>query len=506
MASKRSNKYHWLKLIWFHFYDWNWFLLFALLPITSLPLLASISRSMVAPPAAIFVLLLFIFWLVPYLVNGGALPYHLKPITWFFLIAVFSTILGLLAQIPPFKDISTFSSAIKGISTLIIGIGFYLLVSTYLRTEKLLKITFQIINWSGLIVLLWTFLRAGFWLTMHTYPAIIDQIQNLISIGELGTSRAFGFTMEPSWFAHQLNMLYLPFWLSASLFKLSSHKFKIGFITFENILLVLGVAALGLTLSRVGMAAFLLMLTVIFIKFNIKIINNIKNKITINDAIKNQSGKKKLAIINVVLIFAFLLTYLGLIYGTTTILSKVDTRMADLFTFDTKSDSPILHYADSLKLGERVAYWIAGWNIFNDHPIIGVGLGFAGYYMPQNLNPYSRIMVEVRRILYRSDFLMNIKSIWIRILAETGIAGFCCFLVWLYVIFSSARLLQKSKNLSHRLVGIAGLFMLLAFLLEGFSIDSFALPYLWVTAGLTTAVSVMEMKSIIPLKTENQIE
>ncbi len=496
MPSKKSNPFLGIQTIRFHFFEWNWFLLFATLPITSLPLLASISGSMVAPPATIFLFILCGFWLIPNLINKGALPFHFKPVMWFLLIAVFSTIFTLITRIPPFKDISTFDSAIKGFITLVIGISFYLIIATYLRTERLLIITLQIMNWSGLFVLLWTFLRAGFWYTTHTYPALIDQIQNITSLGELGTGRAFGLTMEPSWFAHQLNMLYLPLWLSATISKVSSHKFKIGFFTFENLLLLMGVTSLSLTLSRVGIAAFFLMLAAIFIEFNSKIIKSIKSKLVAVGTGKKLHKKKNLGFINIVLIFIFFFAYVSLAYGTMVVLTKVDNRMADLFIFDTTSESPVLDFADNLKMGERVAYWIAGWNVFNDHPIMGVGVGLAGYYMPENLNPFSRIMVEVRRILYRSDYLMNIKSLWIRILAETGIVGFCCFLVWLYILFSSAKFLQKSQNRIYKLIGKAGFFMLLAFLLEGFSVDSFALPYLWVTAGLITSTSIMEYRIV----------
>jgi hypothetical protein len=33
--------------------------------------------------------------------------------------------------------------------------------------------------------------------------------------------------------------------------------------------------------------------------------------------------------------------------------------------------------------------------------------------------------------------------------------------------------------------------VILVFLVEGFSVDSFAMPYLWVSLGLATAASVM---------------
>ena len=38
-----------------------------------------------------------------------------------------------------------------------------------------------------------------------------------------------------------------------------------------------------------------------------------------------------------------------------------------------------------------------------------------------------------------------------------------------------------------KVLGLAGSFMLVGLLVEGFSIDTFALPYYWVTLGLVTA-------------------
>ncbi len=39
-----------------------------------------------------------------------------------------------------------------------------------------------------------------------------------------------------------------------------------------------------------------------------------------------------------------------------------------------------------------------------------------------------------------------------------------------------------------RMIGMAGFLSLLALLFEGFSLDTFALPHLWVMLGLVTAV------------------
>jgi O-antigen ligase len=93
--------------------------------------------------------------------------------------------------------------------------------------------------------------------------------------------------------------------------------------------------------------------------------------------------------------------------------------------------------------------------------------------------------------------LFNIKSLWVRILAETGLVGFAIFLGWLFVIFLSARYLLKNENSLMRTIGWAGIFMLVAMILDGFSVDSFALPYIWATTGLVTAASTLAFTSSV---------
>ncbi|HEX7434618.1 MAG TPA: hypothetical protein VF326_13280, partial [Anaerolineaceae bacterium] len=51
----------------------------------------------------------------------------------------------------------------------------------------------------------------------------------------------------------------------------------------------------------------------------------------------------------------------------------------------------------------------------------------------------------------------------------------------------SARFVGRSCDSTLKLVSLAGQLALIAFLVEGFSIDSFALPFLWVITALTAA-------------------
>jgi hypothetical protein len=120
-----------------------------------------------------------------------------------------------------------------------------------------------------------------------------------------------------------------------------------------------------------------------------------------------------------------------------------------------------------------------------------VGLGNAGFFFTEHLAPIGRRSYEILQALNQAIFLPNIKSFWIRLLAETGIFGTSLFLGWYILLWSASRRLVRETSILLRTLGWVGSFTLLTFLAEGFSIDSFALPYLWISLGLVTAASAL---------------
>jgi len=154
--------------------------------------------------------------------------------------------------------------------TLVIGVSFYLISTWWLSDRKKFETTIRLINWSGLVFLLWAAVQAISWFVFHRYPDWVKVIHDLYSVGPLYRQRVSGFAFEPSWFAHQLNMLYLPLWLAFSFQKTSMHKFRFLKLTFENLLLAGGITGLFLSYSRVGLGAFLLMVGYVLIRINLK--------------------------------------------------------------------------------------------------------------------------------------------------------------------------------------------------------------------------------------------
>ncbi len=341
----------------------------------------------------------------------------------------------------------------------------------------------------------WSLAQAVAWYTGNHYPDWMRAIHELYSIGPLFRQRASGFALEPSWLAHQLNLLYLPFWLASAWQRFSVHRFRLLGLHLEDLLLAGGVLVLLLTLSRVGLLAFLLMVGFLLVRLNLRLTRWIRPRVLSRWQGDAAHARQRARWVSFFVLSALALVYLGILLGVGFILSEVDPmRMGKLFECSLGGGDALLQCANQLMFASRVVYWQAGWDVFNQHPWLGVGLGNAGFYFPKTLSGYAMGLVEVRDLLFRSNNLLNIKSFWVRLLAETGIAGFACFVSWFFVLWQSARSMLRSRSPLFRMAAIAGSMTLIAYLVEGFSVDTFAFPYLWLTGGLLTAAAVLESR------------
>ena len=465
-----------------------WYGLLFLLPITSMPLVARLLGSdTVAAPSILFLGFLLLFWFIPYLLRRGRLTNLSIPLLFFIMSAILSTIAAVFIDIPTFKEFSVLRSNIQSIVTLFVGGCFFIIAATYPKDKNDLSKALQVINWSGVVFLVWAGMQAISWFGFHKYPIWMFDLQGVISSRVLYHNRVTGLALEPSWFSHELNMLYIPLWLAASLKKYSSHNFKILGMTFENILLLSGVGALILTLSRGGYIAFLCMLTLILIFLNIRLIDRIKKFWLRKNSIGGKYPPLQARTLTIVLSVFIIICYLIFILAGAIILRKVDPRMKDLFDFSQDKENPVLTYFNNLQFGERAVYWLAGWGIFGDHPLLGVGLGNAGFFFPQKITPYGWTLIEVRRLMYQYDVLLNIKSIWVRLLAETGIIGFSFFSSWIALLLITFFRYFKDRDRLISMLALSGVFVIAALPAEGFSIDSFALPFLWFGLGLAAS-------------------
>ncbi len=486
-------------------------LLVVCLPFTSFPLVVRLTgSSMVAPLSLLPLLGLLLFWFVPYLLKHGTLPKQVIPLMAFTVVAILSNVAAFYRTFPAYRSETVLRSGLEALLTLAVGICFYLVVTGWVSHPDRLRILLRLINWSGLFIIIWSAAQVFTWYTWHDYPEWMWNFQGQISNSLLlYTQRANGFAYEPSWLAHQLNMLYLPFWMAAVVSGHTVHRLRVWKITFEHVLLVGGVAALILSVSRIGWLTFLATVGFLMLLWNIHWVRSLM-KYTFRNMDPSSRRARLLRIGFVLLsILVLLVLYAGMIAAAGYLLSRVDpTRMAKLFDFTLIREQSFFHWANQLVFAERIVFWQAGWGVFNDFPILGTGLGNAGYFFPQKLSAFSWALTEIRTLMYQWTSLPNIKSLWVRLLAETGIVGFSLFVSWLYVLWHSAAFLRTQTNRLYQMIGLAGSFVLVAFLLEGFSLDTFALPYYWVAFGFVTAACglAVQPKKKLPATQPSEME
>jgi O-antigen ligase len=83
------------------------------------------------------------------------------------------------------------------------------------------------------------------------------------------------------------------------------------------------------------------------------------------------------------------------------------------------------------------------------------------------------------------NFIPNAKNLWIRLLSETGIVGFALFASWVLTHWRNADDLEKQSNPGLlKAMGLVGKLIVIAMIVEGFSLDTFGLPYYWIGLGL----------------------
>jgi hypothetical protein len=357
------------------------------------------------------------------------------------------------------------------------------------------------VNVSGVIILIWSFMQLYFILfTDSNYPIWIIRIQRLISTRDLlGTAfngRVGGFTYEPSWLAHQLNVLFIPYWLAATLTGYSITK-KVLHLSVENVLLVGGLVIWYFTLSRVGLLAFVLILAYLFYQLNINGLQRLQKRL--HNHLQSGTAKNNRHIepfIRALFILVLVLVYAGGFIGLLFLLPHINPRFGALLKWQAYATN-LLEYAFRLGFAERVVYWAVGWATFARYPLLGVGLGNTGFFFAQLMPNLSQRLGEINTLVYFSQTLPNIKSFWLRLLAETGLVGFSIFVAWLVVLWRAGNFLRKNSSILMRTLGWMGTFAILAFLVEGFSIDSLTLPYLWVSMGLITAASALARRETI---------
>jgi O-antigen ligase len=147
-------------------------------------------------------------------------------------------------------------------------------------------------------------------------------------------------------------------------------------------------------------------------------------------------------------------------------------------------------YVSSASLGPRLAYAAGAMPAFDANPLTGVGLGASGFWIYPNM-PDELLMGQpeiAQALAPNSGLFPNPKNLYVRLLAETGLAGLALFVAfWLGILADGLSALRRNTTFS-RFLGAATIFTLAALVFQSVSVDSFAMPELWLNLGILAGI------------------
>ncbi|GAB4578747.1 MAG: hypothetical protein Fur0022_14830 [Anaerolineales bacterium] len=457
-----------------------WALFLVSLPVTSFPFVPGVlGGKSTVQPLALYPLLGLFLLLLPRL-HKLRLPRAFIPLMVFGGVALISGALALTWGIPAFREVTVADRVIRNGVTLAMGLGFYLIAVLMPEDQADLKFTLRWLLVGLMLALAWATLQAIFVLLPNTPPMrayfeFMNELQHLVSVRNLQRRRVSGMAYEPSWFAEQICILWLP-WLLAAVFQRKSVFGRWRKLILEDILLVWSVGILILTYSRGGVV-------ILFVLLGLSFLGWWRKSATTHHR-KGMGLKQALAAGGILVGLVVVIVLLG----------SQNKYFSRIWRFWSETEAGGNYWA-YIAFGQRFVYWEAALNIFEQYPIFGVGMGNYALVFEEALPnvPLYRYpeVLELITPEKKNVVLLTPKNLFVRILAETGLVGFAVFLGFLGVMLAEALRLWLSADEDRPFWGQAGGLGFVAACLVGFSTDSFAMPNMWVMFGLITASGLL---------------
>ncbi|MGD8603336.1 MAG: O-antigen ligase family protein [Anaerolineales bacterium] len=456
-----------------------WAFLLVSLPVTSFPFMPSflypetaIVRPLMLYPLAILILI----DVLPSLVRGDKWPSVTLPMLLFALAAVISTSLALVNPPSALMGQTALDRAIRGIVTVAVGLATYFVCLSRMRTKKDFDRSIQWLMVGFIAAIVYGLFQYSRITLRWPYYADLNPIHQLLSVRDMHTGRVTGMAYEPSWFADQLSVLVLPLLFAGIL---TGYRF-LGRSIIPHVL-ILGAAGLVLvgTYSRGGVVVSAVALMVGALLQALR--HRRKMWAVIRRSFRFQEGHR--------LVFGLAMVILAVaILGFFIYQLSLNPYFTRLYNQLGRIDNPTA-YLLGIGAGPRLGLVSASYAIYTQSPWLGVGLGQSGFYILDHLPTwlFNKENEVLEMLIPGAHVFPNPKAVWIRLLSETGIVGFALFASFILLLgFSSLRLLERDTRRA-QFAGLFGIMSLIAVVLEGFSLDSFALPTWWVAFAFITA-------------------
>ena len=503
-----------------------WGFLFVALPVTSFPYFPSGlgGRTLVRPLAVYPLLLLALLVTLPRLLRRP-LPRTFLPLLAFGLAAMISSVAALTVDLEAYRGVTLLERFARNLVTLALGSAFYVTIALLPQSWEDLRFSLRWLYAGFGLALAWGTLQIPYVVVfVQPYFDLLNGLQRFISARKLFPTRISGLTYEPKWFAEQICFLLLPWLLSAVITRRSLFAWRYRFITVEAIMLAWAAGVLVFTFSRTGLAILGLLIFLGYLAFRYHAASSLSADderapaSTPAAAKANASRHKayrglKRSIEAVLLVSVFA--------GAVVVVGSQNPYFSRLWRYWTDARRRNKTYLEFIAFEQRFVYWQTAFQMFADHPLIGVGLGNYAFYFDQTLpdRPWNNQVEIVRQITPGEgrDRLITPKNLFARLLAETGILGTALFTSFILAVTGCLALLwlappatappaapanaqpaispapnnqpPSARQAEARFWAIGGVLAMIVFSVVTFSFDSFALPNMWVIFGLITAAA-----------------
>ena len=407
------------------------------------------------------------------------LPRVLLPLWAFVGVVAISLALSFSEPIQPLFGVTQVSRTVRAVLALGMGIAFYLAFALVPTTLPDLRRSLRWLYAGFAVAFVWGTLQAtqviAFYRPLFVW---IRDTHEIFFAGKLFRTRISGMALEPSWFAEQIVFLLLP-WLFASVLTDSTvFRWRWRRVTVEALMAAWGVVLLIFTYSRVGLVGMLGLVGLSVLLYR-----------------PARTSEK-------VFSWRRLGTAVGIIAGLLVVVliagsqNNYFSRMWRFFS----DEERIGNYWSYIAFGQRFLYWETAFNIYEENPLTGVGIGNYAFFV-EDAFPDVPLFVYPEALGYmipregRAN-LLTPKGLFPKIIAETGLFGLGTFLAFVVMVGGYVFYLWRSPDPEEHFWGAGGILGGAAFVLFAFSTDSFALPNMWMYFGLITAAFRLASKTV----------
>jgi hypothetical protein len=394
----------------------------------------------------------------------------------FLLTALLASALGALDAPLELRGSSYFDRVIRAWFTVVIGLVFFLAAIWMNRDENDVRFSAKWLLLGLCLHIVWSGIQALSFYTPLISRETMRDLQTSFSMRVPMKNRRFsGMAFESSWLAGQIATLYMPWLVAALLTRYRVFKQK----WMEPLLFIAALFLLFFTFSRGGLLYFLIAGLITAWIGRGDTFRRLRDWLAspFRSELARPSRFRDIAL------RVTLLTVLVAVLAGTSVFMYNKRYFNKLFSGLEKADT-IEEYITYNYAGGRAAYAWAAMGTYSLEPWTGVGLGASGLYMYDYLPDFSKTsLFEIARQLDPSSHAIpNPKSMYIRVLAETGLLGIALFLALQFSMLGDMRVLLRSG--AKRYFALAGLFTWIAVFLYNSTQDSFATPNLWINLGI----------------------